>query len=153
MKQFKQFITEEIASETRQLTDLLVDSIYSEYVKKYNKNDVSCVGWLDGTENSEVRFRKIYEAGINNNDSISGNTYLNVNTLSDIKSIDKQFKKYLIEDVEYYHKYNNFEVLKDIVHAINKNVPKNSRGIIFLTVFFIIIRNQREVLNTVFLFY
>ena len=70
-----------------------------------------------------------HKSRINNNDSISGNTYLNVNTLSDIKSIDKQFKKYLIEDVEYYHKYNNFEVLKDIVHAINKNVPKNS-GII-----------------------
>ena len=37
MKQFKQFITEEIASETRQLTDLLVDSIYSEYVKNIIK--------------------------------------------------------------------------------------------------------------------
>ena len=70
MKKFRQFLTEEISSETRQLTDLLVDSVYSEYVKKYNKNDVSCVGWLDGTENSEVRFRKIYEAGINSNDSV-----------------------------------------------------------------------------------
>jgi cyclopropane fatty-acyl-phospholipid synthase-like methyltransferase len=28
------------------------------------------VGWLDGTENSEIRFRKIYEAGINNKDSV-----------------------------------------------------------------------------------
>ena len=63
-------MTEEISLETRQLTDLLVDSVYSEYVKKYNKNDVSCVGWLDGTENSEIRFRKIYEAGINNKDSV-----------------------------------------------------------------------------------
>ena len=87
MKQFKQFITEEIASETRQLTDLLVDSIYSEYVKKYNKNDVSCVGWLDGTENSEVRFRKIYEAGINNNDSI-----LDDFDISKIFSFLKKFK-------------------------------------------------------------
>ena len=52
MKQFKQFLTEEISSETQQVTDLLVDSIYSEYVKKFNKNDVSCVGWLDGTENA-----------------------------------------------------------------------------------------------------
>jgi len=70
MKKFRQFLTEEISLETRQLTDLLVDSVYSEYVKKYNKNDVSCVGWLDGTENSEIRFRKIYEAGINNKDSV-----------------------------------------------------------------------------------
>ena len=70
MKQFKQFLTEEISSETQQVTDLLVDSIYSEYVKKFNKNDVSCVGWLDGTENAEIRFSKIYEAGISNDDSV-----------------------------------------------------------------------------------
>ena len=70
MKQFRQFLTEEIASETRQVTNFLVDSIYSEYVKKFNKNDVSCVGWLDGTENAEVRFRKIYEGGINDKDSV-----------------------------------------------------------------------------------
>ena len=70
MKQFRQFLTEEIASETRQVTNFLVDSIYSEYVKKFNKNDVSCVGWLDGTENAEVRFRKIYEGGISDKDSV-----------------------------------------------------------------------------------
>jgi SAM-dependent methyltransferase len=28
------------------------------------------VGWLDGTENAQLRFQKIYESGIGNNDSI-----------------------------------------------------------------------------------
>jgi SAM-dependent methyltransferase len=28
------------------------------------------MGWLDGTENAQLRFQKIYEAGIGNNDSI-----------------------------------------------------------------------------------
>ena len=70
MKQFKHFLTEEIASETRQVTNFLVDSIYSKYVKKFKKNDVSCVGWLDGTKNAEVRFRKIYEGGIGDKDSV-----------------------------------------------------------------------------------
>ena len=38
MKKFKQFLTEEISVETQKITELLVDNVYSEYVKKYNKN-------------------------------------------------------------------------------------------------------------------
>ena len=48
----------------------LTKSDFRKYVKKFNKNDVSCVGWLDGTENAEIRFSKIYEAGIDTNDSV-----------------------------------------------------------------------------------
>ena len=70
MKQFKQFLAGEISTDMQKLTELLVDSVYSEYVKHYDKNDVSCVGWLDGTENAAVRFQKIYEGGISNNDSV-----------------------------------------------------------------------------------
>ena len=70
MKQFKAFITEEIITDTKNMTDLLVDSIYSKYVKKFSKNSPECVGWMDGTENSQLRFQKIYEGGIGDNDSI-----------------------------------------------------------------------------------
>ena len=70
MKQFKQFLAGEISTDMQKLTELLVDSVYSEYVKHYDKNDVSCVGWLDGTENAAVRFQKIYEGGISNNDLV-----------------------------------------------------------------------------------
>ena len=55
MKHFRQFLTEEISIETQKITELLVDNVYSEYVKKYNKNSVECVGWLDGTHNAAVR--------------------------------------------------------------------------------------------------
>ena len=70
MKQFKEFLTEEISKETQKLTELLVDSIYSHYIHDYDINSIECVGWLDGNENSLIRFQKIYEAGIGNNDSI-----------------------------------------------------------------------------------
>ena len=66
MKQFKYFITEGRRSETK----LLVDEIYSRYIDIHNKNSIECVGWLDGTENSRLRFQKIYEGGIGNDDSI-----------------------------------------------------------------------------------
>ena len=66
MKQFKYFITEGRRSETK----LLVDEIYSRYIDNHNKNSIECVGWLDGTENSRLRFQKIYEGGIGNDDSI-----------------------------------------------------------------------------------
>ena len=66
MKQFKYFITEGRRSETK----LLVDEIYSRYIDNHNKNSIECVGWLDGTENSLIRFQKIYEGGIGNDDSI-----------------------------------------------------------------------------------
>ena len=70
MKNFRQFIKEEISIDTKEATELLVDEIYSKYVDRYNKNSVQCVGWMDGTDNAQLRFQKIYEAGINDNDSI-----------------------------------------------------------------------------------
>ena len=66
MKRFKTYITEERRSETK----LLVDEIYSRYIDNHNKNSIECVGWLDGIENSLIRFQKIYEAGINDDDSV-----------------------------------------------------------------------------------
>ena len=70
MKQFKDYITEDISAKTRKETKLLVDAVYSHYIDDYNKNSVACVGWMDGTDNSQLRFQKIYEAGIDENDSI-----------------------------------------------------------------------------------
>ena len=65
MKQFKEFITE-----GRSETTFLVDTVYSKYIEKYSKNQPECVGWLDGTENAQLRFQKVYEAGIGDNDSV-----------------------------------------------------------------------------------
>ena len=70
MKDFREFITEEISKETKKLTELLVDTVYSHYIDKHNENSIECVGWMDGNENSLLRFQKIYEAGIDNKDSI-----------------------------------------------------------------------------------
>ena len=70
MKQFKDYITEEISINTRKETKLLVDDVYSKYVDKYDKNSIECVGWMDGTENAQKRFQTIYEGGIGNDDSI-----------------------------------------------------------------------------------
>ena len=70
MKQFKTFLTEEISKDTQKLTELLVDEVYSHYIDDHDKNSIECVGWLDGNENSLIRFQKIYESGIGNNDSI-----------------------------------------------------------------------------------
>ena len=70
MKQFKDYITEDISAKTRKETKLLVDAVYSHYIDDYNKNSVACVGWMDGTDNSQLRFQKIYEGGIGNDDSV-----------------------------------------------------------------------------------
>jgi hypothetical protein len=78
MKTFKDFVTEDptklvLDSESmlfRSETDFLIDTVYSHYIDEYNKNSVECVGWLDGHENSLIRFQKIYEAGIDDNDSV-----------------------------------------------------------------------------------
>ena len=48
----------------------MVDAVYSHYIDDYNKNSVACVGWMDGTDNSQLRFQKIYEGGIDENDSV-----------------------------------------------------------------------------------
>ena len=70
MRTLREYIVEGISSETKELTELLVDSVYTEYVKAFDKNSVECVGWLDGTDNARLRFRKIYEGGIGDNDSV-----------------------------------------------------------------------------------
>ena len=70
MKQFREFITEEVAKETQEYTELLVDAVYSHYIDDHDKNSIECVGWLDGTENAQLRFQKIYEAGIDEKDSV-----------------------------------------------------------------------------------
>ena len=70
MKQFKDYIAEDISAETRKETKLLVDAVYSSYIDEHDKNTVECVGWMDGSDNAQLRFQKIYEAGIGNNDSV-----------------------------------------------------------------------------------
>ena len=70
MIQFKDYITEDISTKTRKETKLLVDEIYSRYIDKHDKNSVECVGWMDGIENSLIRFQKIYEGGIGDDDSV-----------------------------------------------------------------------------------
>ena len=65
MKRFKTYITEE-----RSETKFLVDTVYSKYIEKYSKNQPECVGWLDGSENALIRNQKIYEAGIDEKDSV-----------------------------------------------------------------------------------
>ena len=65
MKRFKNYITE-----GRNETNFLVDTVYSKYIEKYSKNQPECVGWLDGHENALLRFQKIYEAGIDEKDSV-----------------------------------------------------------------------------------
>ena len=76
MKNFRDYIidpnpiVERLTQETKKQTDMLVDTVYSHYVKEYTKNQPECVGWLDGTENALTRNEKLYEAGILDEDSI-----------------------------------------------------------------------------------
>ena len=70
MRAFKTFLTEEISEETQKITQLLVDSVYSYYIDEHDKTSVKCVGWLDGHANAQTRFKKIYEGGIDVNDSV-----------------------------------------------------------------------------------
>jgi len=65
MKRFKTYITE-----GRSETDFLVDTVYSKYIDEHDKNSVECVGWMDGTKNAQLRFQKIYEGGIGDDDSV-----------------------------------------------------------------------------------
>ena len=67
MKHFRDFLIEE---NEKVRTDFLVDTVYSHYIDEYNKHSIECVGWLDGHENSQIRFQKVYEAGIGDKDSI-----------------------------------------------------------------------------------
>ena len=70
MKRFKEYITEDISTNARKETKLLVDVVYSKYIEKYSKNQPECVGWLDGSKNALIRNQKIYEVGIEDNDSV-----------------------------------------------------------------------------------
>ena len=70
MKRFKEYITEDTSTKTRKETKLLVDAVYSKYIEEYSKNQPECVGWLDGSENALIRNQKIYEVGIEDNDSV-----------------------------------------------------------------------------------
>ena len=70
MKNFRDFLAEEISRDTRSMTELLVDEVYSRYIDDHDKNSIECVGWLDGTENAQLRFQKIYEGGIGDDDSV-----------------------------------------------------------------------------------
>ena len=74
MKRFKEYkakiLVEELSKETRILSNTLVDTVYSKYVDEFDKTSIKCVGWLDGLENSQLRFQKIYEGGIGENDSV-----------------------------------------------------------------------------------
>mgnify|MGYP001139586065 FL=1 len=76
MKNFRDYIidpnpiVERLTQETKKQTDMLVDTVYSHYVKEYTKNQPECVGWLDGSENALTRNEKLYEAGILDEDSI-----------------------------------------------------------------------------------
>ena len=67
MKQFRDYIIEE---NEKVRTDFLIDTVYSKYIEKYSKNQPECVGWLDGSENALIRNQKIYEAGIDEKDSV-----------------------------------------------------------------------------------
>ena len=58
MKNFRDFLAEEISRDTRSMTELLVDAVYSQYIDVHDKNSIECVGWLDGTENAQLRFQK-----------------------------------------------------------------------------------------------
>ena len=55
VKTLKSFLNEDIAKETLERTELLVDSLYSVYIDEFDKNSEKCVGWLDGEENSQLR--------------------------------------------------------------------------------------------------
>ena len=67
MKTFKDYM---IKGNEKARTDFLIDTVYSKYIEEYSKNQPECVGWLDGSENALIRNQKIYEAGIEDNDSV-----------------------------------------------------------------------------------
>jgi len=74
MKNFKDFIKKEInesiSLDTKNRTELLVQSVYSKYASHYSKNQPEVVGWMDGSGNALIRNTKIYESGIDSHDSI-----------------------------------------------------------------------------------
>ena len=111
MKQFRQFLTEEISKETQKLTEFLVDSIYSHYIDDHDKNTVKCVGWLDGHKNALIRFQKIYEAGIDENDSVL-----------DVGCGVAHFYTYLKRDKEWNGKYLGIDPNKKAIDLIDEDI-------------------------------
>ena len=111
MKQFKDYITEDISANARKETKLLVDAVYSHYIDEHDKNTVECVGWLDGHENALIRFQKIYEAGIDDNDSVL-----------DVGCGVAHFYTYLKRDKEWNGKYLGIDPNKKAIDLIDEDI-------------------------------
>ena len=111
MKTFKAYITEDIFAKTRKETELLVDAVYSRYIDEHDKNTVECVGWLDGHENALLRFQKIYEAGIDENDSVL-----------DVGCGVAHFYTYLKRDKEWNGKYLGIDPNKKAIDLIDEDI-------------------------------
>ena len=119
MKTFKDFVTETptrlvLDPESmlfRNETDFLVDTVYSRYIDEHNKNSVECVGWLDGHENSLIRFQKIYEAGIDDDDSVL-----------DVGCGVAHLHTYLKRDKGWDGKYLGFDPNKKAIDMIDEDI-------------------------------
>ena len=111
MRTFKDYITEDISAKTRKETELLVDTVYSRYIDEHDKNTVECVGWLDGHENALIRFQKIYEAGIDENDSVL-----------DVGCGVAHFYTYLKRDKEWNGKYLGIDPNKKAIDLIDEDI-------------------------------
>ena len=108
---FKNYITEDISAKTRKETKFLVDAVYSRYIDEHDKNTVECVGWLDGHENALIRFQKIYEAGIDENDSVL-----------DVGCGVAHFYTYLKRDKEWDGKYLGIDPNKKAIDLIDEDI-------------------------------
>ena len=111
MKQFKEYIAEDISANARKETKLLVDAVYSHYIDEHDKNSVECVGWLDGHENALLRFQKIYEAGIDENDSVL-----------DVGCGVAHFYTYLKRDKGWNGKYLGIDPNKKAIDLIDEDI-------------------------------
>ena len=111
MRTFKSYITEDISANARKETKLLVDAVYSHYIDEHDKNTVECVGWLDGHENALMRFQKIYEAGIDENDSIL-----------DVGCGVAHFYTYLKRDKGWNGKYLGIDPNKKAIDLIDEDI-------------------------------
>jgi len=111
MKRFKEYITEDISANAKKETELLVDAVYSHYIDEHDKNQPECVGWLDGHENAVIRFQKIYEAGINENDSVL-----------DVGCGVAHFYTYLKRDKEWNGKYLGIDPNKKAIDLIDEDI-------------------------------
>ena len=111
MRTFKSYITEDISANARKETKLLVDAVYSHYIDEHDKNTVKCVGWLDGHKNALIRFQKIYEAGIVENDQVL-----------DVGCGVAHFYTYLKRDKEWNGKYLGIDPNKKAIDLIDEDI-------------------------------